>query len=239
MERLQKPLFAMLVLGGLLAVATTEAAEAAMPAQDARAEAASSTEALPPIAARGLDQAFARPGAILAPNRAILLKPVRVSFKQGWERGAAIPTGTRLRSRELHTIKADVAKVVRARVARELQLGGYALAEAPGADVLELDVQVVDLYLNAPDLPTISPVDTYATYFGELTLVGTLRDSSTGDILMHVSDRTVGREFAVARLTTQSDNLHEIGSAAGNWGRALRQHFSLAGQAQGGSNVRP
>lgn len=239
MERVPKARL-MLVLTACLGVGTAHAAVATpVPTTSRQAAATWSAAGLQQVDAPGLDLAYVRPGAMLAPYRAIALSPVRVSFQRDWERGAAIPTGTRIRSRDLDSIRGDVAKVVRSRVARELERGGYAMVDAPGAEVLVLDLEVVNLYLNAPDLPTISPTDTYTTYFGELTLVGTLRDSRSGEILMRVLDHSIGREFVAPRLTTQADNLHEIGSVAGNWGRALRRQLALAGVAHGGSNDRP
>ena len=93
-------------------------------------------------------------------------------------------------------------------------------------------------YINAPDLPTTSRVDSYTTFFGEATLVGAVRDSGTGDTLMRVHDRSVGRE-APASAHDRADNAFEVGIVAGHWGRALRQQFALAGLAHGGSNDRP
>lgn len=236
MERVPKAWRAMLVLAACVAVAN---ANAARPSNSGQAASAWSAEGLQAVDASGFDLAYIRPGGVPGRYRAVALTPVQVHFKRGWERGAAIPAGTRLHARDLRTIRESVARVVRERVARELEQGGYVLVDAPGADTLVLDLDVVDLYLNAPDLPTIRPTDTYAIYFGELTIVGSLRDPRSGEIVMRALDHTMGREYLVPRLTTEADNLHEIGSAAGNWGRALGRQLALAGLAPGGSNDRP
>lgn len=198
-----------------------------------------SAQGLQPVAAEGLDLVVARPGLSLAPYRAILLKPVYATFRKNWARYAAIPTGTRIRSRDVGTLRKTVGAVVQERLALELHRAGYVLVGEPGPDVLEIEVLVVDVVINAPDLSTTSPVDSYTTYFGEATLVGAVRDSVTGETLIGVHDRSVGRETPTPKLMTGSDNAFEVGIVAGQWGRALNHQFELAGLAHGGSNDQP
>ena len=235
MNRLLKSCFGALVCAASLAVA---ASDVLVPTRDEFA-ANWSAKGLQPVDADGLDLLVARPGVSLAPYRAIMLKPVYATFKKNWERYAAIPTGTRIRSRDVGTLRKTVGAAVYERLALELHRGGYVLVGAPGPDVLEIEVLVVDVVINAPDLSTTSPVDSYTTYFGEATLVGAVRDSVTGETLMGVHDRSVGREAPTAQLTTGSDNVFEVGIVAGQWGRALDKQFALAGLAHGGSNDQP
>ena len=188
---------------------------------------------------RGMDLAYLRPGASLAPYRRVLLRPVAISFQRNWDRSAGQPTGTRVPERDIRKLSEDLSEVVRNEVGRALERGGYTLAEAPGPDVLEIELRVTDLVLNAPDFPGPSPTRSYSQSFGELTLVADLRDSLSGEALLSVLDHKLGRDFQQFRLTTRVENAHEVGLVAQEWARALSRELALARASGQGSNGRP
>lgn len=177
---------------------------------------------------KGLDLVYVRPGAELSGYRRVLINPVSVAFRRDWERHAAIPTGSRIPTGDTLRIKDDLAQVVHDQVVRELSKSGYALATAPGEDVLEINVRVAELYLNAPDIQTAAPTHSYTMSFGEMTMIAELRDSTSGATLMRIFDRTIGRDLGILRLTTRVENASEVGNAASAWARALRRELDLA-----------
>jgi hypothetical protein len=122
---------------------------------------------------------------------------------------------------------------VQSRVARELQRDGYVLVDGPGEDVLELRVRVTELYLNSADLPSANMVRNYTMSFGHMTLVADLRDSVTGDAVMRVLDRTIGRDYGFLRFTTRVENAREVGNAAQDWAAAVARQLALAGARPG------
>ena len=203
------------------------------------AQAAWQSEGLQRIGVPGLDVAYLRPGANLHGYHSLLIKPISVSFQKNWERNAGIPVGTRLRPRDTDRIRKDMADVVGAQLKREFETGGWRLVEAPGAGVLEIDVRIVDLYLNAPDLPTPGITKSYTRTFGELTLAADLRDASSGNVVMRTLDRIVGRDRIQLERTTRVENAHDVGIATAGWARVLRRQFELARVAGDGSNSRP
>lgn len=182
---------------------------------------------------KGLDLVFVRPGAELSAYRRVLVNPVSVAFRRDWERHAAIPTGTRLSTGDTSRIKDDLAQVVHDQVVRELTKSGYTLASAPGADVLEINVHVAELYLNAPDIQAAAPTRSYTLSFGEMTLIAELRDSTSGATLMRILDRTMGPDLGILRLTTRVENASEVGHAAGAWARAISRELDLARGGRG------
>lgn len=186
-----------------------------------------------PIEVRGVDVAFVRPGAQLAGYKRVLIKPVSVAFRRDWYRDAAIPSGTRIPVRDADRIKHDLAREVREQLEREFARSGYTPVDQPGDDVLEINVQVAELYLNAPDVQKASPVHSYTTSFGELTLIAELRDSRSGAVVMRTLDHTTGRDLGVLRLTTRVENSAEVGMAANALARALRRELDLAKGSRG------
>jgi hypothetical protein len=182
---------------------------------------------------RGLDLVYVRPGADLAGYRRIWLRPAEVSFQRDWARAQARATGSRVRPRDLQQIRRDMASVVHDEVARELGRNGYTLVEGPGEDVLELRIAATELYLNSADLPSADAVRNYTLSFGQVTLVADLRDSDTGDPVLRILDRTLGRDHGFLRYTTRADNAREVGFAAQEWARALARQLGLAGVRPG------
>ena len=203
------------------------------------AQAAWQSEGLQPISVRGLDVAYLRPGANLHGYHSLLINPISVSFQKNWERNAGIPVGTRLRPRDTDRVRKDMADVVSAQLKGEFEKGGWRVVDRPGPGVLEMDVRIVDLYLNAPDLPTPGITKSYTRTFGELTLAADLRDASSGDVVMRTLDRIVGRDRIQLERTTRVENAHDVGIATTEWARVLRRQFELARVAGEGSNSRP
>ena len=185
---------------------------------------------LKPVSGSGLDVVYVRPDANLALYRKVLIKPVVVDFKRNWQRDLTTYSRIFPRAEDVERVRDDMGRVVREQVGREFSRGGYQLVDAPGADVLEVDVQVADLYLNAPDLPSVGITHSYTMSFGEMTLIADLRDSVSGDSLMRVRDRTIGRDMVRFRRTTSVENAAEVGLATSVWARAVRREL---GQAKG------
>lgn len=226
-----------------LAAANPASASVAVAAggPDTRAEAATAwrAEGLQAITVRGMDVAYAQPGASLPAFHSIVLKPVTVSFQKNWARSAAIPTGTRLTARDTDRIRGDLSDVVNREIKREFEKGGWRVVDAPGAGVLEVDVRIVDLFLNAPDLSTPGISKSYTRSFGQLTLVGQLRDSATGTVVMRLLDHSTGHDHATFIRTTRVENTREVGFVASDWARAVRRQLELARVAGDRSNGRP
>jgi hypothetical protein len=209
------------------------------PSTRREAEAQWSQAGLQRVDMRGMDVAYVRPGANLAQYRSVLLRPVSISFQRNWERSIADSSGSRIPARDLQHVVDDLSTAVHAQVARELERGGYTLADAPGPDVLEIDLRVTELFLNAPDLPSAAQTRSYTQNFGEMNLVADLRDSQSGEVLMSVLDRNLGRDFNQFRRTTRVENAHEVGLAAQSWAGVVRRQLELARASGQGSNVRP
>lgn len=174
----------------------------------------------------GLDLVYAREGATLAGYDKVWLRGVDVAFRRDWRQSPQ--PGSRIVSGDLSRIKDGLAKILRDELGRELARGGYALVEAPGDGALELDVSIVDLYINAPDVPSALPVQRYTLSVGEMTLQAELRDAPTGEVIARVLDRREGRDRGVLELTTSVDNAAAAREAARAWAGILRRQLDAA-----------
>jgi hypothetical protein len=174
-------------------------------------ETAMSYDGLQKISVKGIDLAYARPGATLAGYSRVMLEPVDVAFHKDWN-----PTKARSRlklsAEERENIKTGVAKIVYDEFVKALQSkSGYQIVSEVGPDVLRVKAHIVNLFVNAPD-----------TIFVELFY------SETGEILARIADRRAARRAGKVRLTNSVVNADEARSIASEWARILRDALDRA-----------
>lgn len=203
-------------------------ADAEKPASRSEAASAWSAGGLQKVSVKGLDVVYARPGASLAGYTKFMLGPISVDFRRDWEKQAAPGSRTRISAKDAQRVRDRLAKLVHEETVKELTAGGYPLVDEPGDDVLQVDLAVVDLWVNAPDIATAGNVKTYAVSAGEMTLVADLRDSATGDVVARAFDRALARENFRPMRITSVDNAAEAGAAASGWAKALRRELDAA-----------
>jgi hypothetical protein len=212
---------AALMIGCLLAPSFSPAAS------KKAAEEAMSADGLEKVKVKGIDVAYARPGASLAAYTKVRIAPVSVAFRKDFD-----PTkrGSHLRysSSELEDIRTAVGRIVHEEFAKELAKGSYAATDAAGPDVLDVRASIVDLYVNAPDTMAAGRSRTYTVSAGEMTLVLELADSATGEVLARVYDRREGRDTGNLTWSNSVTNQAEAARVANSWARILRSRLDAA-----------
>ena len=135
-----------------------------------------------------------------------------------------------LNSAEREEILNGVAKLVHEEFAREIQgKSGYQLTEESGDDVLRVKIDIVNLYVSAPESDS-SPgrSRTYVVSAGQMTLVAELFDSKSGDVIARVVDRREARSTGRMSLSSGGYNQDEARSIAAAWARILRKALDNA-----------
>ena len=216
-------------LTAALLLALSGSALAAPEAPANRSDAAStwSEDGLQKVKISGIDVAFARPGTSLAGYDKVLLRAPSVAFRRDWGRSSR-SAADRVRPEDAQRIKDRLAELVSQEIAAEFQAGGYVLVEQPADDVLELDVRIIDLYIVAPDVPTVARKDVYAVSAGAMTLVAELRDSASGEAMMRLYDHEEGDATTRMRRITRVENVDEATRLAKGWAKTLRSQLDAA-----------
>jgi len=187
-----------------------------------------SRDGLQKISVKGLDLAYARPGASLAAYKRVKLDPVDVQFDKSWD---PTRTGSRIKlsSEEREKIRAGVAKLVEEEFAKAVQAGGtYQISSESAPDVLRVKVSVLNVYLNAPSGTGAGRSKTYVSSAGQMTLLAELSDAASGQMLARVADRREAN--SVARLE-RADRIENEGAArdvAAAWAQILRKALDKA-----------
>ena len=175
------------------------------------------------ITVKGLDAAFVRPGASLAQYDKVLLRPVEVAFQKNWARNMSTGTRMRVSSEDMQRIRSRLATRLQDAVKSELAAGGYKLVDAPGDDVLDVQMDIVNLYVPAPAVhPGMHQPDVYAVSAGQATLVVQLNDSVTGDAIARaVQNYTAAEGVRMTRIDNFENDV-EAGKACAIWAKSLR-----------------
>lgn len=211
-----------LALIGFMQVGGLAAADEPVNAPSSSMEA----EGLVRVDVKGVDQVYARRGADLSAYKKVMLDPIEVSFRRGWD---PHPAGTPISAEENQEIRNGLAQVLKDEFTAELvRSGRYPVVDAPGDDVLRIKADIRDLSINAPDLMRPGRVRSYTVSTGEMTLVAELRDSSTGDLIARVIDQRRDPDLPWFELTTRVTNEAAARRAAARWAGILREQLDAA-----------
>ena len=144
------------------------------------------------VETKAVDAVYRRPDATLSGYSKLLLRlPVEVQFAKNWKPESSSSVLYQMTPPDREKIKSELAQAFADVVRRDLEKGGYPLVTEPGADVLEIQAAIVNLYINAPDvsMQTAGSSRVYTTEAGEMTLILQLHDSVTGQLLARAYDR--------------------------------------------------
>jgi hypothetical protein len=158
------------------------------------------------VKSKRLDLVYLQPGADFRIYSKVLVEPTEVSFAKDWQRDYNRSSRTsRISDNEIQETISEAVKAADTIFANAWTKGGYALASAPGPDVLRVKTGVVNIWLNAPDRPMIGRSHTFAGEAGRATLFVEARDSMTGALLGRAVDqRIVGDNMAALRTSVSN-----------------------------------
>ncbi len=184
-------------------------------------------DGLQKITIKGIDLAFARPGATLSEYTKVIVSPVEVDFHKNWN-----PTVTgssrKLSTDERMKIRTGVGKIVYDALIKELGQGSYTVVKEPGPDVLVVTARILNLYVTAPDVMTPGRSRTYTVSAGEMTLLAELADSETGEVIVRLLDRYQSRGTGSFTMSSSVSNAAEAQRAAASWAKILRSELDKA-----------
>lgn len=183
---------------------------------------------LEPVEMRGIDYAAMSPTTDFGRYQRVVVDPVTVSFDEKWE---PLRTGTRFEPTEtdLARLGEELGEAVRESFADEIRdAERYELVDVAAPGALRVHAVLVDVRLNAPDLPTPTRIEQFARSAGEWTLVAELIDTESGAVVGRLVDRWVDPEDRYMQRMTRVENLHAMRRAADAWARAVHRYLEVA-----------
>jgi hypothetical protein len=219
--------FSSLPARALLALCIAASSPGAL-AADAKLEEAMAQGGLQKINVKGIELAFARPGAKLSAYDKVIVDPVNVTFARDWK---PKKTGSSLSlpEEDKERIRSGVAKAVHEEFVRELSSKStYQVVTSPGPGVLRVKPDIMNLYVSAPDTGGAARSRTYVSSAGRMTLLAELSDSASGEVQARVVDRREAPNNTRMTLSGSVENAAEAREIAAGWARTLRAALDRA-----------
>jgi hypothetical protein len=98
----------------------------------------------------------------------------------------------------------------------------------PAAGVLEVKTDIVDLFLNAPDVDPMPMVHNYVMSVGDMRINAELRDAVTGTLLYRVSDHKRGEDYGRLEWANNVWNDAELDRMLTGWANQLKKALDSA-----------
>ena len=186
----------------------------------AAADLPESWDGLVEVKPKKMDAAYLMPGADFRPYTRVMIDPTQVAFRKDWMK--SVNEDRRELSRRITQEDADrILAAARSNFddifAEAFTKAGYPVVTTPGPDVLRVSTAVLNLYVNAPDLPSPGRSVSFTTEAGEATLVIEVRDSQTGALMGRVLDRRETRGTAGMQMSTNVSNVSEFRALFKQW----------------------
>jgi hypothetical protein len=163
-----------------------------------------------------------RPNFKFPHYRKVIIDPVQVSFSKNWDPNSTADLSRRLDSADIQKIKDQLAQLLRERFTRELTAGGYQVTDVPADDTIRVKPDIINLYINAPDVMSPGISRTYTTNAGEMTLDMEVRDAPTGQLLARVVDKQRALDTGRLQWTNSVTNAADAERAIDVWAKHLR-----------------
>ena len=178
-----------------------------------------SWDGLVEVKPKRMDAAFLLPGADFRPYTKVMIDPTQVAFQKDWFKrmNDTRDFSRRVSKEEAEQILAAARSNFDEVFVEEFTKAGYAVVNAPGADVLRVSTAVVNLYINAPDVGSSGMSKTFTTEAGEATLFVEVRDSQSGALMGRVIDRRETQGIAGRTQANRATNTAEFRNLFRNW----------------------
>lgn len=160
-------------------------------------------------------------GADFRPYRKVMIAEPQVAFRNNWLRDVNRGSSARRVSQaDADRILATVATNLTDVFAQEFKRAGFEVVTKPGPDVLRLNVDIINLSVNAPDTGSSARTASFTTNAGEATIVLEARDSETRALLARAVDRRQTQNNAgMGTRATSVSNTADFRRLAQGWAR--------------------
>lgn len=167
------------------------------------------------VGSKRLDLVYLQPGADFRGYSKVMLDPTEVAFHKNWQRDH----NSSSRSLSSRVSDRDVQKAVSAGVTAASDIfteawskAGYEVVATPGPDVLRVKTGVINVTVNAPDMPSAGITYSFADEAGSATLFIEARDSVTGALLGRAVDQRVAGDNTIGQRTrgTNRDDFRDL-----------------------------
>jgi hypothetical protein len=168
---------------------------------------------------------YRRPDVDMSAYNKIIIGEPTVEFSKNWNPRNYGKFG--LSAAQLTKIRVDLAAMAKSVFAKTLSDGGYEIVTEAGDGVLYINPNVIDVFINAPDVPTAGQSRTYAMDGGSATLALQVNDAVTGTLLAAVFDQRRSRSPTMRWVSSMSNRAAAEDMLKG-WAEQLKRELDAA-----------
>ena len=173
-----------------------------------------------------MDKLYRRPDEDLTAYTKVRIGDPQVEFSKSWRPRDHGTYG--LSASDLARIRSDVSALTKTTFAKVLRDGGYEVVTELGDGVLDVVPNIINLYINAPDVMTAGRSRTYTMEAGSMTLALQLSDSVTGTLLAVAYDSKRDPGFGRMEWSTSVSNRAAAERALTAWAQQLKRDLDAA-----------
>lgn len=177
------------------------------------------------VPAKNVGVLYRRPDVDLSAYNKILIGQPAVEFSKNWNPRNYGTFG--LSAAQLTKIRIDLAAMAKSVFAKTLSDGGYEIVTDAGDGVLAITPNIVDVFINAPDVPAAGRSRTYTMDAGSATLALQVNDAVAGTLLAVALDQRRSGASTM-RWTTSVSNRAAAGQMLKNWAEQLKRELDAA-----------
>jgi hypothetical protein len=177
------------------------------------------------VPAKSIGALYRRPDVDLTAYNKILIGEPAVQFSKNWNPRNYGTFG--LSAAQLTKIRAELAAMAKGVFTKTLSDGGFEIVTDAGDGVLAITPNIVDVFINAPDVPTAGRSRTYTMDAGSATLALQVNDAVTGTLLAVALDSRRSGTSSM-RWTTSVSNRAAAEQMLKNWAEQLKRELDAA-----------
>lgn len=177
------------------------------------------------VPSKSVGALYRRPDVDVSAYSKIMIGEPTVEFSKNWNPRNYGKYG--LSAAQLTKIRVDLAAMARSAFAKVLGDGGYEIVTEAGDGVLVITPNIVNLFINAPDVKSPGRSRTYTMEAGSATLALQVNDAVTGTLLAVVLDQRRSGSSSM-QWTTSVSNRAAAEDMLKGWAEQLKRELDAA-----------
>jgi hypothetical protein len=177
------------------------------------------------VSSKNVSTLYKRPDVDASAYDKIMIGEGRVEFSKSWNPRNYGTYG--LSAAQLTKIRVDLATMAKSVFAKTLSDGGYEIVTEAGDGVLAITPNIVNVFINAPDVPAAGRSRTYTMNAGSAGLALLVSESVTGTLLAAAFDQ-MRSQSATMQWTTSVSNRAAAQAMLKVWAQQLKLELDAA-----------
>jgi hypothetical protein len=177
------------------------------------------------VISKNVGALYRRPDVDTSAYSKIIIGEPTVEFSKNWNPRNYGTFG--LTTAQVTKIRSELAEMAKSVFAKALSDGGYEIVTDAGDGVLAITPNIVNVFINAPDVPTAGRSRTYIMDAGSATLALQVNDAVTGTLLAVALDRRRSGSSTMQWATSVS-NRAAASAMLNGWAEQLKRELDAA-----------